>query len=70
MDDRRPGRSIWLNPGVLPPPTPADPVERDWYASLGAFASAFATPKRMGKHESPEAEEALVEEVLKLKWLS
>ena len=33
------------------------------------FASPFATPTRIGNHEAPEAEEALVEEELKLMWL-
>ena len=53
---------ILLNPGVLPPPTPAGPVKRDRYPSMGAFASAFATPSRMGDHESLEAGGGLVEE--------
>ena len=72
MDDRRPGITIWLNPSVVPPPTPAGPVKRDWYALIGAFASAFATPTRMGDHlklESLEAGGALVEEELKWRWL-
>ena len=25
---------ISLNPGVVPPPTPASPVKRDWYALM------------------------------------
>ena len=27
VDDRRPGIAIWLNPGVVPPPTPAVALE-------------------------------------------
>ena len=27
VDDRRPGIMIWLNPCVVPPPTPAVPLE-------------------------------------------
>ena len=69
MHDRKPGIEIWLNPGVVPPPTPSDPVKRDWYILIGAFASAVATPTCMGDHESLEAGEALVEEELKWRWL-
>ena len=69
MHDRKPGIEIRLNPGVVPPPTPAGPVKRDWYTLMGAFASAVATPTCMGDHESPEAGEALVEEELKWRWL-
>ena len=69
MDDRKPGIEIWLNPGVVPPPTLAGPVKRDWYTLMGAFASAFAMPTCMGDHESLEAGEAPVEEELKWKWL-
>ena len=39
---------ICLNCGVVPPPTPAGPVEKDSYTFLGAFASPFATPTCMG----------------------
>ena len=60
---------IWLNHGVVPPPTPAGPVKRNWYASMHAFASTFATPTGMGDQESHEAEEALVQEELKWRWL-
>ena len=69
MDDRRPGLNIWLNPGMVPPPTPAGPVKGDWYTLMGAFASAFATATCMGDHESIEAVEALVEEELNWRWL-
>ena len=60
---------IWLNPGVVPPPTPAGPVKRDRYALMGTFASAFATPTRMADHESLEAGAAVVEVELKWGWL-
>ena len=60
---------IWLNPVVVPSATPEGPIKRDWYALTGAFASAFATPMRMGDHVSLEAGGALVEEELKWKWL-
>ena len=59
----------WLNPGVVPPPTPASRVKRDWYVLMGAFVSAFATPVPMGDHESLEAGGALVEEELTWRWL-
>ena len=59
---------ITLNPGMVPPPTPAGPVKLNWYALMGAFASAFATPTRMGDHESLEAGGALVEG--EMKWMS
>ena len=66
MDDRRPGIVIWLNAGMMPPPTSAGLVKRGWYALMGAFASAFETPTNIGDHESLEAGEAQMEE--KLKW--
>ena len=45
---------IWLDPLVVPPPTPADPLKRDWYTLMRAFASAFATPTCTGDQESLE----------------
>ena len=69
VDDRNPGMAIWLKPAVAPPPTPAGPLKSDRYALVGAWALAFATPTRMGDHESLEAEGLLVEEELKSKWL-
>ena len=60
---------IGLNPGVVPRPTPAGPLERDRYTLMGTFASVFARPLRVGDHESLEAGEALVEEGLQWKWL-
>ena len=53
---------IWLNPGVVPLPTPPGPEKRDWYTLMGTFASAFATPTCMGDHESLEAEGARVDQ--------
>ena len=55
---------IWLNPGVVPPPTLAGPVKRNWYRLIGAFASAFATLTYMGGHELLEAAVARVGEDL------
>ena len=69
MADRMPGIIILLNPSVVPPPTQASPVKRDWCALMRAFASAFATPTRMGDHESLDPGGALVEEELKWRWL-
>ena len=60
---------IGLNHGVVPPPTPAGPLKRDWYALMGAFAWAFATPTCMGDHESLQSGEALGEEDLRWRWL-
>ena len=68
MDDRRPGLSISLNPGVVPPSTQAGPVKRHWYTFMGAFAMAFAAPTCMGDQESLEAGGALVEEELKWRY--
>ena len=66
MDDRRPGIDIriviWLEPGVVPTPTPAGPVKRDGYALMGAFALAFPTPTCMKDHESVEAGRAQMED--------
>ena len=63
MDDSRPGLSIWLNPGVVPPPTQADPIKRDWYTLIICFG--IATPTCMGDHDLLGATEAVVEEDLK-----
>ena len=60
---------VWLNHGVVPPPTPAGPVKGEWYALMAVFAPPFATRTRMGDHESLDTGEALVEEELKWKWL-
>ena len=40
---------------VLPPRTPAGPVEQDVYALMGAFASAIGTPTCIRDHGSLEA---------------
>ena len=61
---------IWLNPGVVHPPTPAGPVKQDWYTLMGAFASAFTTPTCMGDHESLAAGGALAEVKWKCMWLT
>ena len=75
-DDGRPGTEIWLNPGVVPPPTtPAVPLGcisvlgGDWYTLMGAFALAFATRRCMGDHKSLEAGGALMEVKWKWMWL-
>ena len=53
---------IWLKPSVVALPTPASPLEGGWCTLMGAFASAFATPTRIGDHESLEARGGGVEE--------
>ena len=69
MGDRRRIIATWLNPAVVPPPTPAGTVKRDWYALMGAFAATFATATRMGDHKSLEAGGALVEKEVKWRCL-
>ena len=70
-----PGIAIWLNPGVVPPPTPAvalgciTALERRIVHVNGRICFDTATPTRMGDHESLEAGGALVEEEFKWKWL-
>ena len=59
--------TIWLDPGVAPRPTLAGPVKRDWYALMGAPASALATSTRLEDHESLEAGGVLVAEEWKWK---
>ena len=73
VDDRRPGIAIWLNPGVVPPPTPAVAVgcitalgTRPVYVN-GRICFGSITPTCMGDHESLEAGGALVE--IKWKWM-
>ena len=65
---------IWLNPGVVPPPTPAAGLgciialgRRPVYVT-GRICFGSATPLCMGDHESLEAGGALVE--VKWKWMS
>ena len=67
---------IWLNPGVVPPPTtPAVALgcitapERRMVHVKGRICFSSATPTCMGDHESLEAGGVLVEEELKWKWL-
>ena len=75
MEDRRPGIAIWLNPGVVPPPTPAvalgciTALERRMVHVNGRICFGSATPMCMADHEYLEAGGALVEEELKWKWL-
>ena len=45
------------------------PFKKEWYALMGAFALALATPTHMGDKKSLEAGGALVEEELKWRWL-
>ena len=33
--------TMWLNPGVVPPPTLAGPIKRDWYALMGAHVHVW-----------------------------
>ena len=73
VDDRRPGIAIWLNAGVVPPPTPAvalglSPLRRLVYV-IGRICFGSATPTCMGDHKSLEVGEALVEVKCKWMWL-
>ena len=75
MEDRRPGIAIWLNTGVVPPPTPAvalgciTPLQRRMVHVNGRICFGSTTPAWMGDQESLEAGEVLVEEEWKWKWL-
>ena len=75
MEDRRPRIAIWLNPGVVPPPTAAvllgciTALERRMVHVNGRICFGSATPTCTGDHETLEAGGALVEEELKWKWL-
>ena len=75
MEDRRPRIAIWLNPGVVAPPTPAvalgciTALEKRMAHVNGRICFGSATPTCMGDHEALEAGGVLVEEELKLKWL-
>ena len=73
VDDRRPGIAIWLNPDLVPPPTPAVALgcitalgRRLVYAN-GRICFGTATPTCMGDHKSLEAGGALVQ--VKWKWM-
>ena len=66
---------MWLNPGVVPPPTPAVALgcitalgRRPVYVN-GRICLGSATPTCMEDHESLEAGGALVEGKLKWIWL-
>ena len=66
---------IWLNPGVVPPPTPAVALggitalgRRPVYVN-GRICFGSAMPTCMGDHESLEAGGALVEVKWKWVWL-
>ena len=67
VEDRRPGMAIWLNPGVVPPPTPA--VDHRLVQVNGRICFGSATPTCMGDHKSLEGRGALLEEELNWKWL-
>ena len=58
-----------LNRGVVRPPTAAGPVRKNWCALMRTFVSGFARPTGIGDHESLEAQETVVEEELKCRWL-
>ena len=53
VEDRRLGIVIWLNPGVVPPPTPA--VGQRLVHVKGRICFGSATPTCMGDHRSLEA---------------
>ena len=66
---------IWLNPGVVPPPTAAVALgcitalgKRPVYGN-GRICFGTATPTCMGDHESLEAGGALVDVKWKWMWL-
>ena len=75
MEDRRPRNAIWLNPAVVPPPTPAvalgciTALESRMVHANGRICFGTATPKCMGDHEYLEAAGVLVQEEWKWKWL-
>ena len=68
VEDKRPGIAIWLNPGVVPPPTiPAvalgciTALERRMVHVNGRIWFGSATPTCMGDHESLDTGGVLVE---------
>ena len=75
MEDRRPGLAIWLNPGVVPPRTPAvalgcnTALERRMVHVNGRICFGSAPPTCMGDHASLEAGGVLVEVKWKWMWL-
>ena len=66
---------IWLNPGVVPPPTPAvalgciTALGRRLVYVIGRICFGSAMPTCMGDHKSLEAGGALVEVKWKWMWL-
>ena len=75
VEDRRPGIGIWLNPGVVPPRTPAvalgciTALERRTVHVNGHIFFGSAAPTSMGDHESLEAGGVLVDVKWKWMWL-
>ena len=75
VEDRRPRIAIWLNPGVVPPRTPAvalgfiTALERRMVHVNGRICFGSATPTCMGYHESLEAGRVLVDVKWKWMWL-
>ena len=59
---------MWLNPGLVPPPTTPAVVHRLVHVN-GRICFGSATLTCMGDNESLEAGGVLVEEDLKWKWL-
>ena len=75
MDDGRPGIAFWLNPGVVPPPTPAVTLgcitalgRRPLYIN-GRICFGSATSTCTGDIESLEAWGAVVQVKWKWMWL-
>ena len=75
VEDRRPGIRIWLNPGLVPPRTPAvalgciTALERRMVHVNGRICFGSATPTCMGHQESLEAGGVLVDVSRKWMWL-
>ena len=73
VEGGRPRIAIWLDPGMVPPPTLAvaleciSALERRMVHVNGRICFGSATPTGMGDHESLEAGGALVE--VKWKWM-
>ena len=73
MDDTRPVILIWLNSGVVPPPTMAValgllPLKSLVYV-IRRICFGSATPSCMGDHKSLEVGGALVQVKCKWMWL-
>ena len=73
MDNRTPRIAIWLNSGVVPPPTTAlalgciTALGRRLVYVNGPICFGSATPTCMGDHKFVEAGRALVE--VRSKWM-